>query len=488
MNAQKSQSNPNPQKVVHATDAVRAGMSVPFSQEAEEALLGALLVNPRALANVRVFLKADDFYLLRHQHIYRALERLDDDPQLKVDYLTVQDELKSRGLLDLVGGSAYLTSLINTAPTSAHAEVYGRLIERAALRRQILVAADDMKALALNEELGIDAVVDACNQKLMEATRQRLEQYHETFADVLSRVYDQVEKVTNGEQTFGLQLGYRELETVNLLRGEVNYVVGLPKTGKTTFALNVAYNVAKAGGTVVYFSREMTSDDLTFSLIAMETGVPVSNLREGNLSPAQLKLFTAAVGKMSKYNLLIQDKLDRFSPLQIQRILRVLAREHQIALVVIDGFWLLEGDTDSRASTWEQTQNHSRQLLETAREFQLPLLVLHQFKFPEDRSQHPTMHDMAGGNTIPRDAHKIIGIYRDNHPDMRISRPGPAGQVQLKVLADRSTQTMGHIGYLRFVSGSSRYIDWEDDDHPAPRDLPDLNPDTADNWVSEKFG
>ena len=482
MIASQPQTMTHNQKVVH----VRAGMAVPFSQEAEMALLGALLVNPRALANVRVFLKADDFYLLRHNYVYQALEALDDDPQLAIDYVTVLQALRDRGVLDQIGGPAYVTGLINAAPTAAHAEVYGRYIERAAVRRKILSAADAMKALAVDESLNVEAVIDGCNQQLLAATKQRIEQYQETFADVLSRVYDRVEKAVNGEETYGLALGYNQLEPVKLLRGEVNYVVGLPKTGKTTFGLNLAYNVAKAGGTVVYFSREMTSEDLTFILVSLETGIPLSNLREGSLTAAQLKLFTAAIGRMSKLNILIQDKLDRFSPLHSQRVLRVLVHEHAINLVVIDGFWLLEGDDEGRGqSTWEQTQNHSRQLLGIAREFQLPLVVLHQFKFPEDRSHHPTMHDMAGGNTIPRDAHKIIGIYRDNHPDMRISQPGPVGQVQLKVLADRSTQTMGHSGYLRFVPDSSRYIDWEDADHPGPRELPYLNADKPAHWTGK---
>src|SRR5690554_393153 len=146
---------------------------VPYSQEAEEAVIGAVLVNPEAYLAVASFLKPEDFFILRHAYIWEALGRISERNE-SIDYLTVQEELRALGRLAEIGGPAYLTQLMNAMPTSMHAEVYGRIVERAAIRRRLLAAADEIKSLAMDEELPIEKVTDEAESKLFSVTERNL--------------------------------------------------------------------------------------------------------------------------------------------------------------------------------------------------------------------------------------------------------------------------------------------------------------------------
>lgn len=227
---------------------LRAGQAVPFSQEAEEAVIGAVLVNPRAFLTVATFLKADDFYLLRHNYIWQGLTRLNErsDP---VDYLTVLQELRDLGVLDEIGGAPYITRLINSAPTSAHAEVYGRLVERASIRRKMLIAADEIKALALNEELSIETVTNDAEQKLFGVTENQLNREFVPMWDAISEYYDRLEHLMqNQHESLGLPSGFKDLDQLlgGFQKSDLLVFAGRPGMGKCVAAgtlIHTAYGL-----------------------------------------------------------------------------------------------------------------------------------------------------------------------------------------------------------------------------------------------------
>lgn len=166
--------------------------AVPYSQEAEEAVIGAVLVNPETYLTVASFLKTEDFFLLRNAYVWQALQRLSNRNE-PIDLVTLTNEVKDMGRLEEIGGQAYITYLINSTPTSIYAEIYGRLVERAAIRRRLLVAADEIRGLALNEELTIDAVTVEAETRLFAVTDRQLKREFVPMRDAVNEYFDRIE-------------------------------------------------------------------------------------------------------------------------------------------------------------------------------------------------------------------------------------------------------------------------------------------------------
>ncbi len=207
---------------------------IPYSQEAEEATLGAIMLNPVAYFGVAAFLKAEDFYILRHKYIWEAFERI-NERGAPVDYLTVMQELKDLGYLDEIGGPAYLTHLLNNTPTSIHAEVYARLIESRATRRRLMVASDHIKGLALNEELTIEEVINDSESKLFDVTERQLSRELIPMHEAMSTYYERIEHLMhNRGGALGLPSGFKDLDKLlgGLQKSDLLIFAGRPGMGK----------------------------------------------------------------------------------------------------------------------------------------------------------------------------------------------------------------------------------------------------------------
>jgi replicative DNA helicase len=219
---------------------------IPFSQEAEEAVIGAVLVNPDVFLAVASFLQSDDFYLIRNRLIWDALFRIMNRND-KIDYVTVLDELRVLGKLNEIGGPAYLTTLINSTPTSIHAEVYGRMVERASLRRRLLAAADEIKSLAMDESLPIEKVTDESESKLFNVTERKLKREIIGMGDAINEYFDHIEYLMqNQDAPLGLPTGFRDLDGL---------LGGLQKSDLLIFAGRPGMGKCVAEGTVIPTSR-----------------------------------------------------------------------------------------------------------------------------------------------------------------------------------------------------------------------------------------
>jgi replicative DNA helicase len=211
---------------------------IPYSQEAEEAVIGAVLVNATAYFSIAAFLQPDDFFILRHKYIWQALTRLTDrtDP---IDQLTVSRELADMDKLAEIGGSAYLTQLINNTPTSVHAEIYGRLVERAATRRRLMAASDEIKALALNEEMSIEQVINESESKLFDVTERQLTRELIPMREAISSYFDRIERLMyDKEGALGLPSGFKDLDKLlgGLQKSDLIIFAGRPGMGKCVAA------------------------------------------------------------------------------------------------------------------------------------------------------------------------------------------------------------------------------------------------------------
>src|SRR3972149_978759 len=249
---------------------------VPHNREAEEAVIGAVLINPEAYYDVAQFLKQEDFYIHRHGWIWDAFTRL-HERRVPIDFLTVSSELDQIGQLAEIGGPAYLTALINNVPTSLHAEAYGRLVEQTAIRRKMLEAANQIAKLAYQEESGIEAVMDEAEKAGFGVSERRLTRDLQSIQQVLSDYYDRIDQLSQrGEDTFGVPSGFIDLDRLlgGMQPSDFLIIAGRPGSGKTAFMLSAAKNAAQTHKKhVALFSLEMANEQLVQRLIAQETGI-----------------------------------------------------------------------------------------------------------------------------------------------------------------------------------------------------------------------
>ncbi|MCB9456911.1 MAG: replicative DNA helicase [Anaerolineaceae bacterium] len=375
-----------------------AQSAIPYVQEAEEAVLGAILLNPSSYYAVAAFLHADDFYLLRHQYIWQAFDRLIAISE-PIEYVTVQAALRDYGYLEEIGGGAYLTYLINNTPTSVHAEAYGRLVERAAVRRRLLVAADQIKALALDEQLVLEEVISGAESQLFNVSERRMNKDLVSMRQAIDEYWERLETLMQGGNrgSFGLPSGFKDLDTLlgGFQKPDLLVFAGRPGMGKTSFMLSAAINMARLGARIAIFSLEMGVDQIVQRLVSMEAGINTQSLRGGNISPQEWQRFVAAAGNLSNFRIFIDDS-PALNPLQMRTKCLRLAREHGIDLVVVDYLQLMNAGGSYSNNRVQEISYISRSLKEMARELNVPVLSAAQLSRAVEQRQdkRPVLSDL----------------------------------------------------------------------------------------------
>ncbi|MAS35956.1 MAG: replicative DNA helicase [Anaerolineaceae bacterium] len=420
--------------------------TIPFSPEAEEAVLGAILTNPNIYFNVAAFLKKDDFFLLRHQWIWECIERIVERNEA-FDYLTVSQELGDLGHLDEVGGVPYLMRLINNTPTSAHAEVYGRLVERASVRRRLLKAAEEIKVIAMDEEMAIERVVEESEARLFNVTESQTQRDLMPMRDAISAYFDRIEHLMqNKDAAIGLPTGFRGVDALlgGLQRSDLMIFAGRPGMGKTSFMLSVVLNAARLGGRIAIFTMEMGVEQIVQRFISMETGINMQALRLGQFGPQEESRLMEAMGRLSRFPVFIDDT-PALTPLQLRTKTRRMARETGIDLVIVDYMQLMNAGGMYENNRVQEISYISRHLKELARELNVPLLSAAQLSRAVEQRQdkRPQLSDLRESGSIEQDADIVMFLYRDevyneatefpNQADIIVSkhRNGPTGTISL---------------------------------------------------------
>jgi replicative DNA helicase len=374
-----------------------ASLQTPYSQEAEEATIGAILVNPVAFFGVAAFLKADDFFILRHRYIWQALERLHERNE-PIDYLTLKEELEDMGRLGELGGPAYLTQLINNTPTSVHAEVYGRLVERAATRRRLMSAADQIKSLALDEEMTVEQVISESEAKLFDVTERQLTRELMPMREAVSQYFDRIEYLMqNKGAAFGVPTGFKDLDKLlgGLQKSDLIIFAGRPGMGKSSFLFSTAINMARLGARIAIFSLEMGVEQIVQRLISMEAGINSQNLRLGQLNQQEWARFVHAAGNLSNFRIFIDDTA-AMNPLELRTKSFRLAREHGLDLIVVDYLQLMNSGGAYENNRVQEVSFISRNLKELARELNVPVLSAAQLSRAVEQRQdkRPQLSDL----------------------------------------------------------------------------------------------
>jgi len=420
--------------------------AVPHSREAEEAVVGAVFINPEVYYDVAQFLTADDFYIHRHKWIWEAFTSLHEQ-RIPIDLLTVSDELERRGQLTEIGGPAYLTSLVNQVPSSLNAESYGHIVEGYSVRRKMINAANQIASIAYNEKTSIDDVMNESEKAVFNVSERRLKHDLVPIKKVASDFYDRIDDLAKRPNDIvGVPTGFIDLDKMltGLQPSDLLIIAGRPGQGKTGFLLSIAKN---AGLThkkhVAIFSLEMSNDQVVQRLISQETGIDSQTLRTGKLKEHEWPLFTHAIEVFGDTHIYLDDT-PAITPLQLRTKCRRLHMEFGLDLIIIDYLQLMGGDTrtDNRV---QEVSYISRNLKVLARELNVPVLAAAQLsRAVEQRTdKRPVLSDLRESGSLEQDADIVMFIYRpdqyekdtvkQNIAEIIVAkhRNGPVGSVEL---------------------------------------------------------
>lgn len=436
----------------------------PHSREAEEAVIGSVLINPEAYYDVAEFLTAEDFYIHRLGWVWKAFTRLHEQ-RSPIDVLTVTEDLDNQGQLAELGGPAYITALINNVPTSIHAEAYGRIIEQTAVRRRLLQAANTIAKTAYQENLSIEAAIDESEKAVFGVSENRLASDLQPIKQVLSDYYDRVDKLARrDEEIFGVPTGFIDLDRLlgGLQASDLLIIAGRPAQGKTSFLMSVAKNAAQTFKKhVAIFSMEMSNEQLVQRLISQETGINSQRMRTGKLEDEEWNLFAQAVEVLGDTHIFLDDT-PAITPTQMRAKCRRLHMEFGLDLIVVDYLQLMQGDTRNENRV-QEVSYISRNLKVLARELNVPVLAAAQLsRAVEQRAdKRPVLSDLRESGSLEQDADIVMFIYRPefyeedslkkNIAEIMVSkhRNGPTGSIEL-VFRDN---------LAKFENAATRHVD-----------------------------
>ncbi len=419
--------------------------TIPHDIEAEESVLGALLIDPEALFRVAHFLRPDDFYVQKNGWLYEAILALHERRE-PLDLVTLRKELADRGQLDEVGGTAYITQLMEAVPTAIHVEAYAHIVEEAAVRRRLIGAAGDIVQLAYREGQEINEVLDRAEQTLFGVSQRRITRDLTPIQDVIREYYDRIEYLYDHRgEPLGVPTGFIDLDRLlgGMQKSDLLIVAARPGVGKTSLCLSFARHAARMGKHVAIFSLEMSDEQVVQRLVSADTGIDAQRLRLGQLHEDEWPLFVQATGVLSELPIFIDDT-PSISAMQLRTKARRLHAEHGLDLIIVDYLQLMTSDV--RVENRVQEVSYiSRMLKGLARELEVPLVAASQLsRAVEQRTdKRPVLSDLRESGSLEQDADVVMFIYREEMykpetekqhvSDIIVAkhRNGPTGVVQL---------------------------------------------------------
>jgi replicative DNA helicase len=378
----------------------------PHSAEAEEAVLGSLLIDPDAIFEVSGFLQPNAFYRSQNRWIYEAILAL-YERRVPLDYVTLVDELRHREQLDDVGGEPYLVSLLNVVPTSINAEAYGRLVEAASLRRKLINAASTIARLAYNEAEDINVVLDRSETVLFSISEQRTDRDLKPVKEIASNYLDRIEKLRErGDEFIGIPTGFSDLDRLlgGLNKSDLIIIAARPGMGKTALQNAIALTAARRyDKRVAMFNLEMSGEQLVQRMISAETRIDAQRLRRGEMAEHEWELFLESIGRLSESHIYIDDT-PSISPMQLRTKCRRLYAEHGLDLVMIDYLQLMQAENASNNRVQEVSEI-SRQLKGLARELDVPVIAASQLSRAVEQRQNkrPMLSDLRDSGCLTGD-------------------------------------------------------------------------------------
>lgn len=432
-----------------ATETKKIGMTriPPHQSEAEQSVLGAIMLEPKSIDIVSDIVHPEDFYERKHEHIFRSMIEL-YQKQEPIDLLSVANKLKENKVLKESGGNAYLTDLVNSVPTASNVKHYAEIVRKKKILRDLIESSSHISDLGFNEQDDVEVLLDEAEKKIFSIARHSFKQKFQGVKDLFADAWDRLDKLHNStDELRGITTGFDELDNklAGLQKSDLIILAARPSMGKTALALDIARNAAKNGVPVGIFSLEMSAQQLVDRLLASEAMVDSWKMRTGKgLSDDDFVRISDALNTLSQAPIFIDDEASK-NILQMRAMARRLQAEHGLGLIVVDYLQLMAPRTNSDNMVQQMTEI-SRSLKGLAKELNVPVLALSQLSRAVEARQdkRPKLHDLRDSGSIEQDADVVLFIYRNKDEQMdeppafmeaeiliEKHRNGPTGRVML---------------------------------------------------------
>jgi replicative DNA helicase len=420
----------------------------PNNIDSERALLGSIMLRPEAIHEIMDIIRAEAFYAEKHRIIFQAMGELFQKNE-PIDLLTLSARLTEKNQLEQIGGTGYLTELVNLVPSSANAEHYAEIVQKKYIMRQLIEASEHISLLGYEEAEDISALLDMAEKKIYEVTQGKTSNKFIELKDILGEAWDRLDKLHKSKDELrGIPTGFRDLDAKlsGFQKSDLIILAARPSMGKTSLALDIARQAAvKHGIPVAIFSLEMSSQQLVDRMMAAEAHVDAWKLRTGGLKlDSEFEKIRDSLDVLSKAPIFVDDQPAN-NILKMRGVVRRLKNEKGIGLVVVDYLQLMAPvQSKNNDNVVQQITEISRSLKHLAREFDVPVLALSQLsRAVEQRGGRPRLSDLRDSGSIEQDADVVMFIhsedrYKDEAEHTNITeiliekhRNGPTGVVQL---------------------------------------------------------
>ena len=448
---------------MEASHAQDGGRVPPQDLEAEKSLLGAILLSDKSFPDILTIVQANDFYDPRHVDIFQGMTTLYNNHR-PIELMTLTAELKDKKQLKAIGGAPYLTELTNFVPTASHADAYADIVAQAAIRRRLIDVGTEIATAVYNNTGKIEELVGEAEQKLFSVSNKTVKTDYSALGDLLVDAYDRIEELHRNKGALrGLKTGFHDLDnkTAGFQKGDLIIIGARPAMGKTTFAQNLAYNVATRNGEhsgVLFFSMEMAKNEIVDRMISDIAGVDAWKIRTGNVSDEDFAHIGDALGDLDEVPMYIDDT-SSMTIYDLSNKARRAAHDHNISMVIVDYLQLLQGSERYAGNRVQEVTEISRGLKTLARELEIPVIALAQLSrgVTGRDDPRPVLSDLRESGSIEQDADLVMFLhrpdyYKQNNDDfvptniteliLAKHRHGPVGKVELYF----------HPELLRFMS------------------------------------
>ena len=426
------------------------GKVPPQSKELEEAVLGAIMLEKSAFDTVVEILKPECFYAEAHQSIFKAMKSL-ADKSLPIDLLTVVEELKFKGELELVGGPYYVSKLTNAVVSSANIEAHARIVLQKFIQRELIRISGEIIGDAYEDTTDVFDLLDDAESKLFEITNNHLRSAFEDINTVLVKTIQRIEDMRNKDEDItGVPSGFPSLDKLTYGWQQTDLIVlaARPSVGKTAFALNLARSAAlhpTKPTPVVFFSLEMSSSQLVQRILSAESEIWLEKITRGKLEEHEMKqLYKRGIERLSNAPIYIDDTA-ALNIFELRAKCRRLKNKHDIGLIIIDYLQLMSGGGDNKNGNREQEISKiSRDLKGLAKELKVPIIALSQLSREVEKRKEgakiPQLSDLRESGAIEQDADMVMFLYRPEYYDITANEMGESnkGETYVKIAKHRN--------------------------------------------------
>ena len=395
------------------------GRIMPQDLVAEKSLLGAIIINNDVLPEVLSIVRPRDFYEPRHQLIFQAICDLYDHHK-PIDLLTLTSELKSKKQLNEIGKASYLAELSNFVPAASHAKAYAEIIERNSVRRRLIAAGTQIAESAYEDDVNTDDLIGSAEKELFEVSDKIIKSDYVPMDELLVDAFDRIEELHKNKGALrGLKTGFRDIDkkTAGFQKGDLVIIGARPAMGKTTFAQNLAYNIAsinKKG--VLFFSMEMAANEIVDRMISDVSGVDNWKMRTGNLTDEEFQKIGDALADMDEIPIYI-DSTSSMTIMELRNKARRAMHDHDIGIVIVDYLQLISGSNRYAGNRVQEVSEVSRGLKILARELSIPVIALAQLSrnVTGRDDPRPVLSDLRDSGSIEQDADLVMFLHRPDY-------------------------------------------------------------------------